>query len=148
MANSHTTRRTVIAAIGALPLAASAVPALAEPQGEASDAAPDNSGEIAMLWMARAWVDRWNACGGDFGCRYNPDGSFHSVMRGVPEPRFWTPTDEGNAELPPHCWLIEKGHHAGAVKVLEAMLELVPGLRDTITQIVGAQLFVNAVRAS
>jgi hypothetical protein len=47
-------------------------------------------------------MDRWRAAGGDFGLRYNRNGSVNGLMRGMVEPSLWTPTDEGNDKLPPH----------------------------------------------
>jgi len=106
----------------------------------------DNGTEIATLHMARAWIDRWKAAGGDFGTSFNPDGSFRSLTRGMIEPRFWTPTDEGNPKLEPHQWLTEQTHQRGAVKVLDSLLTLVPGLQDAVFEIVGNQLLTTSVR--
>lgn len=102
--------------------------------------------EIALCHVARAWIDRWKAAGGDFGARYNNDGSLNGIVRGVVEPSFWTPTDDANEKLPPHTWLLEKDHQRGAVKVLEAMLLLVPGLDDAVRDIVGPSILANLGR--
>lgn len=102
--------------------------------------------EIALCHVARAWIDRWCACGGDFGARFNADKSFGGIVRGMAEPSFWTPTDEGNEKLPPHTWLLEEGHQRGAVKVLEAMLILVPGLNETVRDIVGPSVWVRIAK--
>lgn len=103
-----------------------------------------NSGvEIATRHMARAWIDRWKAAGGDFGQSFYPDGSFRSLMRGMAEPRFWTPTDEGNPQLEPHQWLTDPAHQRDAVKVLDSFLTLVPGLQDAVFEIVAAQLLAT-----
>ena len=102
--------------------------------------------ELAMLTVARAWIDRWKAVGGHFGLAYNPDGSVRGVMMGKAEPRFWTPTDEGNVSLPPHMWIVEEQHQRGAAKALEGILELVPELSDTVLEIVGYQLLAQPSR--
>ena len=106
----------------------------------------DEGTETATLDMARAWIDRWKAAGGDFGRSFNPDGSLRGSTRGMSEPRFWKPTDEGNPKLEPHQWLIEAAHQSGAVKILDSLLTLVPGLQDAVFEIVGAQLPTAAQR--
>ena len=100
----------------------------------------DSGSEVATLHMARVWIDRWKAAGGNFGQSFNPNGSFRGLLRGMAEPRFWTPTDEGNPQLEPHLWLTDPAHQRGAVKVLDSLLTLVPGLQDAVFEIVGAQL--------
>lgn len=108
-----------------------------------------NSGsEIATLNMARAWIDRWKAAGGNFGKSFNSDGSFRCLMRGMAEPRFWTPTDEGNPKLEPHQWLVDAEYQRGAVKVLDSLLTLVPGLEDAVFEIVGLQLATSDVKGA
>jgi hypothetical protein len=107
------------------------------------EAAYRSGGEIALYHMARAWLDRWQACGGDFGWSWNADGSCRGMVRGMPEADYWTPTDEGNDKLPPHTWLVEERHQSGAVKVLEGLMVLVPGLRETVHDIVGSKLLAN-----
>jgi hypothetical protein len=99
--------------------------------------------EIALCRVARAWIGRWRACGGDFGARFNSDGSFHGLMCGVVESSFWTPTDQGNEKLPPHTWLLEEPHQRGAVKTLEAMLVLIPGLDAAVREIVGPSVWAR-----
>lgn len=89
---------------------------------------------------AEAWIDRWKAAGGDFGIAYNADGSFRSLLRGMIEPDLWKPTDPDNPALAPHERLTEEEHQRGAVKVLEALLTLVPGLRDAVYEIVDHKL--------
>lgn len=84
---------------------------------------------------AKAWIDRWEALGGDFGMSYNSDGSERGMLRGIPEPSFWTPPAEQNPQLRPHEWIIEKSHHSGAVKLLGSLLTLVPGLENAVFSI-------------
>lgn len=151
MTHDRASRRQVLAALATLP-AIAALPAYTP--AEAETEAPDEEGDryqhgydsgkqIATLYMARAWIDRWRAAGGNFGIAFNPDGSFRSLMRGRAESYTWTPTDEGNEALEPHTWLLEEPHQPGAIKVLEGLLTLVPGLQDAVTEIVGYQLLAS-----
>jgi hypothetical protein len=122
-----------------VPLAGAAAVNAAEPEETVEEMTPDQreaqGRELAYLEMARAWLDRWQAIGGNFALSWNADGSFRSVLRGMPMPYTWTPTDEGNEKLPPHVWLTREEHHEGAVKALEAMLILSPGLRAAVWEI-------------
>lgn len=72
---------------------------------------------------------------------FNPDGSFDCINRYLPMPYTWEPTDKDNKKLAPHMWLVEEDHHFGAVKILEAMLVMVPGLREAIHEIAAMQLW-------
>lgn len=86
--------------------------------------------------VAEAWVDRWRALGGDFGAVRRP-GEPATATRGMLMAlEYWKPTDRDNPRLAPHAWLTEKKHHAGAVKALEGMLELVPDLQDAVFDLV------------
>jgi hypothetical protein len=98
--------------------------------------------------MARAWVDRWRALGGDFGFIYNREGLIEGVTRGMLcGTDLWTDrTDRVHPKLEPHARLIEDGHHAGAVKVLEGLLMLVPGLREAVREIAGSIALAATVR--
>lgn len=146
--SNEPTRRAILSAAVALP-AVIAAPALAETQPEDGDRYQlgfDSGSEIATLHMARAWIDRWKAAGGSFGISWNADGSFRSILRGMAEPCIWTPTDEGNPQLEPHQWLTDSAHQRGAVKVLDSLLTLVPGLQDAVMEIVGYQLLATDAR--
>ncbi len=90
-----------------------------------------------MSSVARAWIDRWRAAGGDFAVMARRDGAERVVLRGMAEPSIWVPTDGGNPALKPHEWLTEREHQDGARKVLDALLTLVPGLEAAVFEIVG-----------
>lgn len=144
-----TTRRALIAAlpaasvVGIIPAAAQTPDALArEISPEERTAAFESGMQSAMLWVARAWIDRWQALGGDFGLRYNPAGQPEGIMRGMTcALDYWARTDRDRADLPPHTWLVEDQHHDGAVKALEGMLELLPELAEAVREIAGRQCF-------
>jgi len=165
--NTHTTsRRSLLGALALSPAALAflaAAPAEAEAEtieeprdpcdmGEdwhAGHAAGYESGhEIAILRIARAWIDRWEALGGNFGLMYNRDGTPKSVLRGMlMAQELWTKPDEGRADLPPHTWLTDwERQHDGAVKVLEGLLVLVPGLRDAVLQCSGYARYMDDLR--
>jgi hypothetical protein len=92
--------------------------------------------EIAMLWVARAWVDRWKALGGDFGMRLNRQYQPESLTRGmICDPDLWTRTDRDRQDLPPHVRLVADYQHEGAVKALEGLLELAPDLAVAVREI-------------
>jgi hypothetical protein len=96
--------------------------------------------EIAYLHMARAWIDRWKALGGSFGMVYTPDGRPDSLLRSMTMAlETWDRPDKGREDIPPHTWIIEDRHHDGAVKVLEGLLELTPGLREAVREIGGRE---------
>lgn len=88
------------------------------------------------LQPAKAWVDRWRALGGDFGSMQRAGGTPTFTRGMVVDLDLWKPTDREHPLLAPHAWLIEPEHHAGAVKVLEGFLALVPGLQDSIRALV------------
>lgn len=100
-------------------------------------------GEIALLHVAHAWVNRWKAAGGDFGVMWPAEGGKGTLMFGQCEPHIWQPTDRPDGALAPHLCLTEPEHQAGAIKALEAMLALVPGLRDAVRDVVGIEA-INA----
>jgi hypothetical protein len=149
MADKHLslTRREAIATGASAPVAllapnvANAANAQSIDQ-DRSDAARTGA-QLAMMTVARAWIDRWQAAGGDFGVMLDRDGRPRRLIRGVIEPDQWRPTDEGNAALPPHMWLVEEDHQRGAVKVLEAMLELLPDLAAAVREVAGASVFAR-----
>jgi hypothetical protein len=131
--NIGSTRRGLLAALAA-------VPALALPlEAVAAEPASAPSEDLTLCHVARAWIDRWQAAGGDIGVAWNNDGSFRSYTLSMWEPGYWEPTDEAAGKLPPHLWLRESGHQAGAKRVLEAMLEMVPGLENEVRQIAGSK---------
>jgi hypothetical protein len=137
------TRREAIAAGASAPVALLA-PNLADAATTQSTAQPAPTGaQLAMMTVARAWIDRWQAAGGDFGVMLDRDGRPHRLIRGVAEPDQWRPTDEGNSSLPPHMWLVEEEHQRGAVKVLEAMLELLPDVAAAVREVAGARVFAR-----
>lgn len=89
----------------------------------------------AMLEVARAWIDRWQALGGSFGYSY-PRGEEPRLMRSmVVATDLWQPTDRANPDLPTHTWLIEEKQHDGAVKVLEGLFVMVPGLKEAVSAV-------------
>lgn len=95
--------------------------------------------------VAAAWIDRWQALGGNFGTMYNPDGTEAGPMRGMPMPDVWTPPEQHNPALAPHEWIVEESHHAGAVKMLESFLTLVPGLREAVRAMVDTNGLRNRI---
>lgn len=98
--------------------------------------------EIAYLHVARAWMDRWKALGGDVGLTFDRDLKPMGVHRGMLVAlELWTPTDQGREDIPPHTWLVREDLHDGAVKALEGLLELVPGLKDAVREIAGREAF-------
>jgi hypothetical protein len=108
---------------------------------EEYEAGRKSAEEIAYLWVARAWLDRWKALGGNVGLTYDGDLNPIGVHRGmVADPDFWTHrTDEGRDDIPPHVWLYRDGHHEGAYKALEGLLVMVPGLKDAVSEIAGRE---------
>lgn len=133
-----TTRRALLGAIAAIPALALAAPALADPPTEPNDdrLRHFNDGmEIGFLFVARAWLDRWHALGGNFSVAWKP-GQPGQVMIGHPMPYAWTPSDDWGSGMAPHLWLGE-GDHTGAVKALQGLLALVPGLREAVFEIGG-----------
>lgn len=152
---STTSRRELLkatptaAALIALPCASSSE--AAEPVTEDGryareeyEAGRKSAEEIAYLWVACAWMDRWKALGGDVGLSFRPDGRVAGVHRGMTcMTELWAPEapDREREDLPPHTWLIEERHHDGAVKALEGLLELVPGLRAAVREIAGREAF-------
>jgi hypothetical protein len=126
---------------------AAPAPEQAEPDtytGEECEAGRKCAEEIAYLHVARAWADRWKALGGDFGLTYNNDGSVKGAHRGmICGADLWTPTDRGREDLRPHTWLTEDHHHEGAVKALEGLLELVPGLSDAVRHIASQEAYTR-----
>lgn len=107
---------------------------------EELDAGRKSAEQVAYLHLARAWIDRWEALGGYFGLRYDrdlrPDGVMRGMLCGTDN---WTQTDEGREDIPPHTWIVRNEDHSGAVRALEGLLELCPGLRDAVREIAGAQ---------
>jgi hypothetical protein len=96
--------------------------------------------EIAYLWVARAWMDRWKALGGNVGLSYDQEMKPVGVHRWmVADCDLWTPTDEGREDIPPHVWLYRDEHHDGAVKALEGLLAMVPGLQNAVREIAGQE---------
>lgn len=152
-ANTTSRRRLLLAAPAAVLVAAvSAVSAVAgEEPAEADtftreeyDADCTSAAEVAYLYMARAWVDRWKALGGDFGLSFNNDGTVRGVLRGmICGADLWAPTDQGREDIRPHTWLTREEHHDGAVKALEGLLELVPGLREAVREIAGREAYAR-----
>lgn len=152
-----TTRRALIAGapsatmLVALPIAATA----SEPQPIPEDlytseeyaAGRKSAEEVAYLKMARAWIDRWDALGGNFGFVYDRDGSPKQVMRGmIVDTDLWKPTDEGREDLQPHMWLVEEKEHSGALRALEGLLALCPGLREAVHDLGGKRAFARWAR--
>lgn len=91
------------------------------------------------LQPAKAWIDRWRALGGYFGYT-RKKGEEPRLMRGMLICLdLWKPTDRDNPDLPPHAWLIEPEHHAGAVKVLDGLLELTPGLQEAVKAVAAVE---------
>ncbi len=139
--NTNTTRRAVIAALAGTPIFAGTIAAGISEAAEAAPTAPTDTGaEIAMLHVARAWVDRWRAAGGDFGAMFPRGEGRGHVIFGSLDPSFWTPTDADRADLPPHVRLTEERHPRGALRALEGLLILTPGLREAVIQIVGTSV--------
>lgn len=136
-------RKTTIAPHGATarsgPLAAPAAARITD------DAGRRTGEEIALLHMARAWTDRWRAAGGNFGLLHGGDGK-PRMMFGRAESCVWEPTDQDRDDLPPHVRLTEPEHQAGAIRALEAMLVLVPNLREAVSGVVGVQLLAAPER--
>lgn len=77
--------------------------------------------------VAQAWLDRWNAIGGVIGEEQDGRG-----FSGLPMPYVWTPPETHNPKLRPHEWIMRQDDHAGAAKMLESPLTLVPGLSDAV----------------
>lgn len=106
--------------------------------------------EIMLYHVARAWIDRWKAAGGYFGHSYALDGSVEGLgigwcEYGTNDPD-WTPRDGDDSPLEPHIRLSESKHCRGARKVLEAMLVLVPGLKDIVRECAAQELLAASVR--
>jgi hypothetical protein len=141
-----TSRRALLGAlVGTAALAGSIGAGIAAPAEAATVAEPDRyetgrktGEEIALRHMARAWIDRWKAAGGDFGL------SGSRVIFGNVESYIWEPSDHGRADLAPHVWLTEPEQQRGAIKALEGLLTLTPGLKDAVRGIVGVQLLTAA----
>lgn len=94
---------------------------------------------IAYLHMATAWIDRWKALGGDFNFRLDKEGQPCGLLRGM-TCMFENiePTDRDREDIPPH--------HDGAVKALEGLLELCPGLREGVREVAGKECFTRWAR--
>ncbi|KRA80306.1 hypothetical protein [Altererythrobacter sp. Root672] len=140
---NNTTRRALLkaapiaAAAVAIPGAAFAAstPAIEEDRYSLEEyaAGRQSAEEIAYLHMARAWMDRWKALGGDVSLTFGSDTHAPRVGRSMLVALdYWQPTDTGREDIPPHTWLTEERQHEGAVKALEGLLELVPGLREAV----------------
>lgn len=111
---------------------------------EEYDAGQKNAANVAYLHMATAWVDRWKALGGDFGLEYNNGGQPKRLLRGMTMMlETWERTDKPRDDLPPHVKITEERHHDGAVKALEGMLELCPGLREAVREIGLREVYTN-----
>lgn len=103
--------------------------------------------EIAMLYVARAWVDRWKALGGNFDLRLNQYGQPVSLSRGmICDPDIWTRIDQDREDLPPHVRLIKDHQHEGAVKALEGLLEITPGLKEAVKEVGGREALTRWAR--
>jgi hypothetical protein len=156
---TNATRRAVIAGLAgsvafagtigaAISGAEAATPGEPTPEGnrlydEAFGHGFKEGGEIALLHTAQAWVNRWKAAGGDFSIMWPVEGGKGVLMFGQCEPHVWQPTDEAGGALAPHLCLTEPEHQAGAIKALEALLHLVPGLREAVRDVVGIEA-INA----
>ena len=104
----------------------------------------DSGSRCAMAHVARAWVDRWRALGGDFGLVWPGDGPERLTMGMIVDLDLWKPTDRQRGELEPYLCLEERSDHHGATRVLGGMLELVPGLREAVRDVVGPSVFGRA----
>jgi hypothetical protein len=67
-------------------------------------------------------------------------------MRGWAESYAWTPADRDNPRLEPHLWLLDKAHQPGAIKALDGLLELVPGLEEAVHEAAGYPLLIDSLR--
>jgi hypothetical protein len=114
---------------------------------EEYEAGCESAREIAMLWVARAWSDRWKALGGDFGLRLDRERRPVGVTRGmICGMDLWERKDRDREDLPPHVRLIEDHQHEGAVKALEGLLEITPGLKEAIHEIGGREAMTRWAR--
>jgi len=100
----------------------------------------DNDARSAYHQVARSWVDRWKALGGDVAVSYDRDLNPVGVHRGMlMDLDLWPRSDKERDDLPPYARLVEDRHHAGAVRALDGLLELTPGLRDAVREIAGQE---------
>jgi hypothetical protein len=107
---------------------------------EEFEAGCKSAAQVAYFHMARAWIDRWEALGGYFSLRYDRDQKPNGIMRGMLcGTDNWTQTDEGREDIPPHARIVRNEDHSGAIRALEGLLELCPGMRDAVREIAGAQ---------
>ena len=93
--------------------------------------------QAALAPVAAAWIDRWRALGGSFGCIYNADMTERGLNRGIPMSYVWEPPsyEEAQAHSPtlrPHEMILRREDFDGAHKMLESMLTLIPGLQDAV----------------
>jgi hypothetical protein len=158
--STNTTRRAALAALAgtvafagtigaaiASPAVADPMPGEPTPEGnrlydEAFGHGSKEGSEIALLYVARAWINRWKAAGGFFGCIYEPNGETRGFGIGWGEFDLTLP-DSIHSTLPPHVQITDEAHCRGARKALEGMLELVPQLRETVWEIVSPQLILG-----
>ena len=110
---------------------------------EEYDAGRESEREVAYLIMARAWIDRWKSLDGSFGLIFK-NGEPPQLTRGMLiATDLWAPTDNGREDIPPHTWMMDECDHHGAVRILEGLLELCPGLREAVREIGGREAFAR-----
>lgn len=89
------------------------------------------------LQPAHAWIDRWRALGGTFGVIQRNNEPARPTRGMLVALEHWEPTDRSHPTLKPHTWLVDEKDHAGAVRVLEGLLDLQPGLEQAVFAVVG-----------
>jgi hypothetical protein len=94
----------------------------------------DDGHSNALTAIALIWMERWKAAGGFYSRSYNRDGSARGFHIGW-QCYGWAPEDYRTSKLPPHLCLYEESHQDGALRVLQAMLELCPELEQRVLSI-------------
>jgi hypothetical protein len=140
--NLTASRRTALAMLAGAPVAALAIPAAANAEASPSEDAErdyatgrEDGSDLAFHYVARAWIDRFKALGGQFGLCQHLDSPRLRAGIGLPEPYVWEPPAEQNPGLEPHEHITDPADHQGAVKALLGLLTLCPQLRAVVYQL-------------